>query len=81
MKNNYLPLTAVAKGSEATLISINSGKGLRMKLISMGLVEGVKIRVLQTRGYGRCVILAGNTRLALGRGIAQKIYVRQEKNG
>jgi len=78
MENRNLPLSAVSAGKEVTLISISGGKGLKIKLIGMGLKEGMRIRVLHTRGFGRCVILAGNTRLAIGRGMAQKILVREE---
>lgn len=72
------PLSAVRSGIEVTLVSIGGGRGTRMKLVGMGLGEGIKIRVLNSRGSGPCVILTGNTRLALGRGIAKKILVREE---
>jgi len=38
----------------------------------------MRIKVLSSSGSGPCVILAGNRRLALGRGMTKKILVREE---
>ncbi len=70
-------LTMVTPGKEVTLVSITGGRGLRAKLTDMGLNEGMQIKVLHSHRPGPCVILAGNTRLVLGHGMAQKILVNE----
>lgn len=78
MENKILPLSSIRSGSEVTLVSVGGGRGIRLKLVGMGLGVGMKIRVLNTGGSGPCVIVTGNRRLALGRGMAKKILVREE---
>lgn len=77
-ESKVLPLSAVRSGSEVTLVSIEGGRGVRLKLVGMGLGAGMRITVLNARGSGPCVVIAGNRRLALGRGMAKKILVREE---
>jgi ferrous iron transport protein A len=69
-----MPLTAVNPGQEVTLIDIQGGRGLRSKLYSMGLIPGVTLTVLRTRG-GPVMIAVHDTRLALGVGMAKRIIV------
>jgi len=77
MKGELLPLTMVVPDREVTLISIAGGRGLRARLTDMGLNEGMKLKVLHSHRPGPCIVLAGNTRLVLGHGMAQKILVRE----
>jgi ferrous iron transport protein A len=67
-------LTMAIPGQELTLIDINGGRGIRSKLYSMGLVPGVKLSVVGGNG-GPIMIALNDTRLALGRGMAEKIIV------
>ncbi len=70
-----MPLTSVNPGQEVTLIDIQGGRGLRSKLYSMGLIPGVKLRLLGNRG-GPIMVAVNDTRLALGFGMARKIIVK-----
>ena len=76
MQNTILPLTIVPSGKELILVSIEGGWGLRRRLADMGLSEGMKFKVLHSHGTGPCVVLVGNTRLALGHGMAHKVLVK-----
>ena len=78
MKEMHFPLSIVPPGREVTLVAINAGWGLRRKINDMGLNEGMRLRVIHSHRPGPCIILVGNTRLALGHGIAQKILVKEE---
>ena len=78
MYGRALPLTMVSPGKEVTLISIRGGRGLRRRLTDMGLNEGMKLKVLHSHTPGPCIVLAGDTRLALGHGMAHKILVSEE---
>ena len=68
-------LSNVPSGKEVTLTDINGGRGLRSKLYSMGLIPGVRLRVLCGDGGGPLMICVRDSRLAIGRGMAQKIVV------
>lgn len=74
--SGLLPLPMLPPGTEATLVDVRGGGGVRRHLADMGLVPGVRIRVLNGTSCGPVVIAVGDTRLALGRGMAHKILVR-----
>ena len=70
-----IPLTTVSPGQEVTLMDIQGGRGLRSKLYSMGLIPGVKLKIVGNGG-GPIMIAINDTRLALGFGMARKIMVK-----
>ena len=77
MNKETLPLTMIPSGSVVTLVAIQGGQGLRRRLTDMGLNEGLTLKVLQSHSRGSCVLLAGDTRLVLGHGMADKILVER----
>ena len=68
-------LSRIDQGKEVTLIDIDGGRGIRSKLYSMGLVPGVKLTVLRGNCAGPTMVAVRDSRLAIGRGMAQKIIV------
>jgi ferrous iron transport protein A len=77
MPGDILPITMVADKKDVIVVSIEGGWGFRKKLTDMGLKEGMKVKILQSHRPGPCVVLSGNTRLALGYGMAHKILVKE----
>lgn len=75
MPQAVLPLLMISPGKEVILVSLGAGLNFRRRLTDMGLAEGVRFKVLHSQG--QCIILVGKTRLAIGRGMAQKILVRE----
>ncbi len=64
------------------IIEIRGGRGLRMRLRTMGLNVGDLIEK-QTEGLGGPVLLKNislNTKIAIGRGMAMKIVVEPFEN-
>lgn len=70
------PLALVAPGEEVTLVDIRGGMGIKRRLVSMGLGPGIRVRLLQNAGRGPVLVMRGDTRLALGRGMAHKVLVQ-----
>ncbi len=67
---------ALAKPGERVLIKeMTGGKGALSRLSSMGLRLGDQIEIINNTGKGRIILGHDNMRLAIGRGIAQKIVV------
>ena len=52
------------------------GSGAQVRLATMGLRSGDEVEVITNRGEGQIVVAVNTTRLALGRGIANKIMVK-----
>ena len=70
-----MTLTRIDPGKEVTLIDIDGGRGIRSKLYSMGLVPGINLKILSRNGSGPVMIAIKDSRLAIGRGMAEKIIV------
>lgn len=68
------PLAMACEGDRVRIQSLRGGKGLEMRLTSLGLNVGSELTVSQHQG-GRMVVLRGEIRLGLGAGMAQKIMV------
>ncbi|RLA93273.1 MAG: ferrous iron transport protein A [Deltaproteobacteria bacterium] len=75
-KIEYIPLTMALPGKEVTIVSINGGRGMKSRLYSMGLIPGVKVKVLNTAAPGPFLVLVRDFKVALGYGIAKKILVK-----
>ncbi len=74
LKSGY-PL-AMAKDKEIlTITSMHGGRSYRRQLMDMGLRPGMQITVIRAGGGGPVLISVGETRLGIGRGMAEKIEV------
>lgn len=63
-------------GQSGTVIRINKGHAAERRLFEMGLVPGAKVEVLSRHPFkGPLLLQVGNSRLALGQGIAQMVEV------
>jgi ferrous iron transport protein A len=71
-----MPLSAVAPGETVELVAIREGKRVRKRLADLGLSVGLNIRVVQNSFMGPLILaIKEDSRLAIGRGVAQKIWV------
>ena len=70
-----IPLEVVQVGRRVRLLALNAGRGLQGRLVAMGLVPGVEIKVLSNSVHGPFLIEVKGSRIMLGRGMAQKILV------
>lgn len=68
------PLAMAREGMRVRIRLLRGGKGLEMRLTSLGLNVGSELVVSQHQG-GKMVVRRGETRLALGAGMAHKIMV------
>jgi len=77
MSNQGIPLAMVTPGELVTVTEVRGGWGLQRRLADMGLIPGVQIRVMNSQAPGPVLINLRGSRVALGRGIAQKIAVKK----
>mgnify|MGYP006305185303 CR=1 FL=1 len=70
------PLPTIPPGQRVQVVSIAAGHRATRRLQDMGLIPGVEIRVLQSRGEGALMLAIGDSRLAVARGIAHKVLVQ-----
>ncbi len=74
-----LPLAMASPGEHLRVERINGGEKARRQLNDMGITVGSELEVITSNG-GPMVVAVGGTRLALGRGVAQKVQVSQIKD-
>ena len=77
MVEPLMPLSVVKPGEEVTLVDIQGGFGMRGKLTDMGLIPGVRLRVVHSHLPGPVILQVGDSRLMLGHGMAQRVMVRR----
>jgi Fe2+ transport system protein FeoA len=83
-----VPLTSLNDGETGTVTSIKTGYGrgvgrgwgFKKRLMDMGLTPGTRVKVVKSAPFhGPLEILVRGSRLALGRGMAERIFVEIEK--
>lgn len=70
-----LPLTVAKPGERVEIKEMAGGRNAQGRLTSMGLRRGDVLEVISNNGQGRLIVGHGTTRLALGRGVGEKIMV------
>lgn len=68
------PLAMAGEGERVRIRMLQGGKGLAKRLTELGLNPGTEVRIVTSQGGG-LVVARGETRLALGCGMAVKILV------
>jgi len=81
-----LPLTALRDGESGIVTSIEAGSGrgrgwgFKKRLMDMGLTPGTRITVVKSAPFhGPLEVFVRGSRLALGRGMAQRILVEKKE--
>jgi len=70
-----VPLTQIPVNTSVTLTKIDGGRRLRHRLTELGLIPGSVLTIVQNQ-KGPMLIAVRDTRLAIGRGMADKILVK-----
>jgi ferrous iron transport protein A len=73
-------LAKMQVGERAVVAAFQGGHGLVSRLTSLGFTPGVEVTMMQNYGHGPLIVLVRGARVALGRGEAQKITVRRQRD-
>ncbi len=77
--SNCISLSKLAADKLATILSFSSGRLETMRLASLGFTPGARIAMTQNYGRGPLIVTVRGTRVALGRGEAEQIFVQPEQ--
>jgi Fe2+ transport system protein FeoA len=69
------PLTSARRDETVQVVRIDAGRRLAQRLMELGLTPGVIVQVVHVNG-GPMLIAVRGARLAIGRGMAEKIMVK-----
>lgn len=72
------PLALLAAGTEATIIGIQGGRAMRVRLSGMGFCPDARV-MIWSANQGSAIVSVGGARYALSRGMAAKILVRETR--
>ena len=72
------PLSKFQAGQKGIVVAFNGGRSFRNRIMSMGLKVGSELQVVSTSQIlgGPVLVMVGETRLAIGWGMAQKIMIK-----
>ena len=76
MSSMCIPLNAIGSGKCAKVNSLEGGEIMCKKLMEMGMNTGSLIQMVKNDA-GALIVKIGETRLVLGRGMAQKVIVNE----
>ena len=79
--SNSKPLSLYKEGKKVTVSAIHGGKGARKKLYDLGIVPGVTVQIVQGTYNYPYILQIGGSRVMLGWGMVQKIFVCEKNNG
>ena len=75
-----MPLMDLRVGQKGIVALIRGGRGMIQRLTDMGLTPGTEIRILKSAPFhGPIEICVRGSNLAIGRGVAMKIFVEAKK--
>jgi Fe2+ transport system protein FeoA len=69
------PLSKIKAGQKVKIVLINAGHGLNSRLASMGLLPNTQVTVVRNGHPGPLVISVRDSKMVLGKGMADKIMV------
>ncbi len=86
INRNKFPEDAISLASgqvekEYRVVSVAGGCGVQMRLASLGVLPGQKLKLLKASKAGPIMISVKGSKIALGRGITSKIIVRENHSG
>lgn len=70
----HYPLTMAGEGACVRVVALTGGAGVDRRMTQMGINVGAELRVVLREGGG-LVVMRGETRFALGGGMAHRIMV------
>lgn len=72
-----VPLLSLLPGDRGIVVDLRGGPNFRSRLYAMGLAPGAVVRVLENYPRGPLIVEVGGTRIALGKGMAARVFVRK----
>ncbi len=77
LSDDPCPLSTLPTGEHGEVVLLTVGKEALRRMVSLGLIPGTKIAVIQNPRYGPLIVSVRDVRVAIGRGEAQKVQVKR----
>lgn len=74
--NQAMPLMMVPNNTDAEVVEVRGGHGMRQRLSSMGIYPGQTVSLIRSNAGGPIIVKAQGSRVAIGRGMAHRVMVK-----
>ena len=74
-----MPLAMCQEGEEVEIHCVGCGHRIKRRLCDLGLYDNTKIKIIKNDISGPIIVKVKNSKLVIGRGQANKIFVDKEK--
>lgn len=71
-----MPLSEVNPGKTVKIVGIQGGWGVRQKLLALGIIPGVSVKVIHSGSHSPVVLSVLSNQVMIGYGMARKVMVR-----
>ncbi len=78
LDDGVVPLSALHSGEHGEVTSLAGGRCLLSRMTALGFTPGADVTVVQNYGRGPLIARVRDARIALGRGEADRVYVRRK---
>jgi len=75
---NARSLLALKTGEKGIVLRIEGGRGACKRLNELGIIPGTVVKLVNKIQYGPVMIKVKGSKLALGRGLAAKVFVKKK---
>jgi len=72
-----MTLDKFKQGDKVKIKSLKCGQNFKKRLMELGLFDGSEIEITKNDNFGPLIIKIFDSKIALGRGEAQKIYAQK----
>ena len=76
-KEKITPISFIPEGKRVLCKNIDSGGNVKKRLAALGFISKEEIKVIKNSGFGPIVLEIKDSRIAIGRGEAQRIMVEE----
>jgi Fur family ferric uptake transcriptional regulator len=73
---DLIPMSHAQEGERGIIEEFMGGAGAQLRLATLGIRKGDHIEIITNNGRGQLVVAVDTTRLAMGRGVANKILMK-----
>ena len=75
--DEIVSLSTLHSGEHGEVVELGGGRCMLSRMTALGFTPGVDVAVVQNYGRGPLIARVRNARIALGRGEADRVYVRR----
>ncbi|MEA3406987.1 MAG: FeoA family protein [Chloroflexota bacterium] len=78
--NDGVPLAHLKAGESGVVLRLGGGSRFVGRMAALGFTPGTTLNVARNSGRGPIIVNLLDTQIALGRGQAYRVYVRQRRD-